>query len=387
MIEHSELTERQTSAESKFGKRRRIVHVISMLDDGGAAKQLGFLAVGLPREQFEFHVCVLSGTGPREAMLREASIPITQINRQRSLDVSAWLRLRNKLKELQPDIVHTWLSAANTFGRQAALAAGCRHLVASERYLDRWKSWYHFAIDRRLARKSDRVLANSEAVQNFLIQHRIAAKRIEVIRSGMALAEPAQDNDRIELRRQLNLPLNANVIVAVGKLLPQKRYKDLIWAADLIKCIRDDTHLLIVGEGPQRLPLQRYAEQVEILDRVHFMGHRADAEELIRRADLLWSGSESEGASNGVLEAMASGTAVIASNVDANRELIEHQEHGVLFPLGDRAALAKWTQHLIEHPEERRRMADAARARVAEEFSLDHMLAQHTELYNRILGD
>ena len=378
---------KQPAVGPKAGRRRRIVHVIPTLDEGGAEKQLCLLAAGLPQDQFDVRVCVLTRTGPRESTLQAARVPVIPIQKQRKIDLSAWLRLRKVLRELQPDLVHTWLFAANAYGRQAALAAGCRHVIASERCVDRWKTWVHFAIDRRLSRKSDCIIANSNAVKDFLVQHRIAADRVKVIRNGIELAEPAGDHDRLELRRQLKLPADSNVIVAVGRLWPQKRYKDLIWAADLIKCIRDDTHFIIVGDGPQRLALQRYTEQVEILDKVHFLGHRSDAEELIRRADLLWCGSEYEGASNAVLEAMASGTPVIATDIDANRELLEHQKHGILFPVGDRASLAKWSQHLIEHPEERSRLAQAARQRVARQFSVSRMIDRHVTLYNQLFQE
>lgn len=385
MSECLESSEPQSNLRGKIRKRQRIVQVIPTLEEGGTEKQMCALAAGLPRDQFEVHVCVLSRSGPIESHLRDANVPVIQINKQRNFDPSAFLRLRSVLQELQPDLVHTWRFPANTYGRQAALGAGCRHLIASERCVDRWKQWYHFAIDRHFARKSDCIIVNSEAVRNFLTEHGMAKDQIQLIRNGVELTDPANDDERSDLRRQLRIPQDAKIIVAVGRLLPQKRYKDLIWAADLIKCIRDDTHLFIAGEGPERLALQRYVEQVEILDRVHLLGHCSDASELIRRANILWCGSEDEGASNAILEAMASGTVVIASDTEANRELIEHQQHGVLFRCGDRASLAKWTQHINEHPEEQARLIGAARDRVAERFSVSQMIEGHVTLYKQLL--
>src|SRR5205823_13545881 len=126
---------------------------------------------------------------------------------------------------------------------------------------------------------------------------------------------------REELLNELHLPSGSRLVGAVGRLWPQKRLKDLIWATDLLKSTRDDTHLLIVGDGPQRSRLERYAEQNAVLDRVHFLGERADVPRLMPNFDCLWLGSEYEGQSNAILEAMLAGVPVIATDIPGNGDL------------------------------------------------------------------
>ena len=101
---------------------KRIALVIPTMDRGGAEKQLCLLAENLPRDQFDVHVMLLTRDGPRSQQLRDADIPVTVIGKRFKADPSAFFSLRRELRKLQPQIVHTWLFAANSFGRAAARA-------------------------------------------------------------------------------------------------------------------------------------------------------------------------------------------------------------------------------------------------------------------------
>src|SRR6185436_7565234 len=125
----------------------RVLQIIPTLVRGGAEKQLALLATGLPRDEFDVHVAVLTHTGPLEETLRTAGVPVTVIGKRWKVDPLAYLRLKSLIRRLKPDIVHTWLFAANSYGRQAAIAAGVKHIVAGERCVDPWKSTLHLTID------------------------------------------------------------------------------------------------------------------------------------------------------------------------------------------------------------------------------------------------
>jgi hypothetical protein len=106
------------------------------------------LACGLPRDEFDVHVAVLTRTGPLEEQLGQAGVPVTLIGKRWKIDPGAYWRLRRHIRQLQPDIVHTWLFAANAYGRQAAMSAGVKHIVAGERCVDPWKGPVQLSIDR-----------------------------------------------------------------------------------------------------------------------------------------------------------------------------------------------------------------------------------------------
>lgn len=364
---------------------KRILHIIPTLDRSGAERQLCLLAAGLPKDEFEVHVCALTRGGPLEERLKTAGVPLTVIGKPLKVDPAAFWRLKRHIQALKPDLVQTWIFAANSYGRAAALAAGVKRIVASERCVDPWKSWHELAIDRWLAKRTDRIIVNSNGVRDFYVHHGIPPEKFCLIPNGEP--EPAPGAlTREALLAELGLPADARIIGAVGRLWPQKRIKDLIWAADLLKVIRADVHLLIIGDGPERERLERFRRNVRIEDKVHFLGQRNDMQQMMPLFDVLWLASAYEGLPNVIMEAMSHAVPVVASNISGNRDLVISGETGFLVPLGDRAAFAKYTNKLLDDRELARRMGDAGRQRIASDFSVEKMVARHAELYRELLG-
>jgi glycosyltransferase involved in cell wall biosynthesis len=362
----------------------RILHIIPTLDRSGAEKQLTLLAARLPRDEFEVHVCALTRGGPLAADLASHHVPLTVIGKRWKADPTAYWRLRRHILDLQPDLVQTWLFAANAYGRAAALHAGVRCIVGGERCVDPWKRWHELAIDRWLARRSARIVVNSSGVRDFYVAAGIPPEKFTVIPNGIAPAAPSSVS-REELLDELGLPPGAHLVGAVGRLWPQKRINDLIWAADLLKVIRDDVHLLIIGEGPLRDRLERFRAQVRIEDRVHFLGARSDVPRLLPHFDALWLASGYEGLPNVVMEAMAAGVPPVVTDIPGNRDLVQHGQTGYLVPVADRAAFARWTQKLLDDPELARRLGRAARERMQSEFTVERMVERHAALYRELL--
>jgi glycosyltransferase involved in cell wall biosynthesis len=362
----------------------RLLLIIPTLDRCGAEKQLTLLATGLPRERFDVHVCALTRGGPLLPVLEQAGIPVTVIGKSWKFDPPAYRRLRRHIAEVQPDIVHTWLFAANAYGRRAALQAGVKHILAGERCVDPWKRWHELAIDRYLGRRTERIIVNSSGVRDFYVGHGLPADRFVIIPNGIAPCSAPEDSDRQSVLRELELPPESRLIGAVNRLWPQKRIKDLIWAADLLKCVRDDAHLLIIGDGPQRWRLERYRDQIEIADRVHSLGRRDDVPRLLPHFDCLWLASSYEGQSNAIMEAMAAGVPVVASDIPGNRDLVVHEQTGYLVPVGDRAAFSRWTQVLLQDHALARRFGESGRRRMRDEFSVDQMVGRHVQLYENL---
>jgi glycosyltransferase involved in cell wall biosynthesis len=360
------------------------------LDRAGAEKQMSMLVGGLPREEFEVHVCALTRGGPLLSVLEEARIPTTVIGKRWKIDPQAFWKLKRHVKRLRPDLIQTWLFAANAYGRAAGLACGVKCLVASERCVDPWKGSRDLFIDRYLARRTTRIVANSPAVKDFYARHGLPADKFVVIPNGIRPAGRVA-GDRGALLDELELPPSSRLIGLVGRLWPQKRVKDAIWAADLLKVIRDDVHLLILGDGPQRDRLRRFRDQVEIRDKVHFLGHREDAGRLIPHFDVLWSTSAYEGQSNAIMEAMAASVPVVATDIPGTRDLVVPEVTGFLVPLRQsdvgprRAAFARHTNVILNDSDLAQRLGTAARERMLSEFSVEKMVQRYVDLYRQLL--
>ena len=363
----------------------RILHIIPSLDRGGAEKQLVLLSAGLAERGWDVHVCALTRGGPRAAELAAHGVPTTVIGKAWQADpVSLW-HLARHIRRLRPAVVHTWLFAANAYGRAAARWEHMPHLVASERSVDPWKKVHQWWIDRRLARVTDAIVVNSQGVRDFYVQHGLPAEKFRVIANGVEPARPSTV-DRARLLAELGLPANARLIGGIGRLWPQKRWRDVIWAMDLLKVLRDDVHFLIIGAGPERKRLARYRDMVRLREQVHFVGERSDVLELLPHFDLVWLASGYEGMPNALLEAMAAGVPVVASDIPGTRELVVPRETGYLVQVGDRAGYSRYALKILSDPELGRQLGEAGRRRVLEHFGLSAMVDRTAALYREILA-
>lgn len=370
----------------------RLLLIIPTLDQSGAEKQLVLLASGLDREIFDVHVCVLTRDGPLSAVLKENDIPYTVIGKRRKISFSAYFKLKHLIKHFKPHIVHTWLFAANAYGRMAAVACSVPVVIGGERCVDPWKSSLYFAIDRWLARKTNLLAANSEGIRDFYVRNGLPSEKFVVIPNAVTPLPPSPWS-REELLAQVGLDSGDSgkpfLVGIVARLWPQKRIKEALWSFDQLKFAGVDFHALIIGDGPERENLLRYREELFLKDRVHFLGHRSDVYRFMPHFDLLWCTSAYEGQSNSILEAMSVGVPVVASDIPGNRELVLPGVTGILIPEFDgdiqrrRTAFTKETYELLkpENLARRLRFGEAARQRIVDEFSLEKMIRHYAELY------
>ena len=368
-------------------KPLRILLVIPTLDRSGAEKQFTLLATGLPRDQFEVQVVALTRGGPYEAELKLAGIPVTVLHKKGKFDPLCLWRLWRLIVQWKPDVIHSWLFAANAYCRLVAGGKSGPPVIVSERCVDTWKAGWQKWLDRRLISRTARLVGNSQSVAEFYRGLGVPVDKLRVIpnavdppqRSGITSAE----RDRLRQIRW-RIPPAAFVLGYVGRLARQKRVDDLLWAMVLLNSLRSDCYMVLIGDGPERERQWRSAHELDLENRVIFSGHREDAAELLPLFDAFCLASDFEGMSNSLMEAMAQGLPVLVSDIPANRELVSHGETGLVIPVGDRAAYARAALRLLEHPEEARQLGDAARLRMQTEFSREKMVTDYAALYREV---
>lgn len=360
----------------------RVELLIPTLVRSGAEKQLTLLACGLPKDQFDVRVTCLTSGGPYEEVLHHAGIPVTILNKRFQFDPLAWCRLRKHLKASAPDILHTWLFAANSYGRMALPRSERTKLIVSERCVDSWKSWQLW-VDRKLVGRTDCLVGNSQAVVDFYRPLGYRDSQLRVIPNGVE-TPPPPGQSRAEFLAEHSLPQDAKLAIFAGRLAPQKRVTDLLWAMQLLRQSDPRSYLLIIGDGPLRASLEQYAREVEVTTHVRFLGHHPEAASLLHHADAVWLGSEFEGMSNSLMEAMACGRPIVATAIAPNQELIRHGEQGFLVNVGDSAGFAQYTFKYWNEPETAQAHGESARKRVETEHSVDQMIRRYAELYQTI---
>lgn len=362
---------------------RRIAFVIPTLDQSGAERQLTLLAKSLAEQGDSICVIALNRGGYYQKELEQAGIPVHVLGKRFRFDLLTWVRLKRILAEFQPQIVQSFLFAANTYVRlPGMLPKGC-HCIVSERCVDTWKSGWQLWLDRKLWPRAAAMTANSESVATFYHQTvGVPRERLHVIPN--AVQKPLPVYSREEARTILGLSSEHKVVGFTGRLAPQKRLRDLVWAFQLLQQIVPDVRLLVVGQGPEREPMTNMAINFGCREKIVFAGHRDDASSLLVAMDAFVLPSEFEGMSNSLMEAMSLGLPCVVSDIDANRELIEHDLTGLIFPLGQCPELTKALVRLFREPEVASRLGLAASERMRQDHSVDQLVSLHRKLYESL---
>ena len=362
---------------------RRILHIIDSLGRTGLANQLLVLGRGLLEHGFDVHVAALDGRGPLVREFAAAGVPTVEINRRGRHDPMACARLHRLVSRLRPDVIHSWNADAGTYGQIAAGTTRVPRSIAGQYGIDPWKSGSEWFVERRLARWTERYVTLSVHVRDWCVKHGLPAEKFVVIPPGVPPARTS-DVSREDLLRELQLPADARLIGVVGRLMPEKRVKDLIWAADLLRVLHDNLRLLVIGDGPLRPQLEQYARLASDLDHIRFLGARADVWRIMPHFDVLWNASENRRHSLPILEAMAAGVPVVASDTPFNREFVVEGETGYLIPLRERAGRATRARHtdrIFRDCELATRLAAASKRRVSEQYGAQRMVRQYADAY------
>jgi glycosyltransferase involved in cell wall biosynthesis len=356
---------------------RKVFIVIPSLEYCFAARQVTLLAMGLPRERFDVQVGVLGTSSPWAEDLRQAGITVEAFGKRRPLDVAPFRVLRRWLAQGRPEVIHVWGQAAL---RAVALCGGrgLRPLVVS-RLLPPGKPLR--ALDGWLLRRVGHVLALGAAEAQRYGSAGVAPERIHVVAPGMPLAEETSGDVS-----NPGLPPEARVMLGIGPIEPHKGFRDAVWTLDILAYLYPQLHLVLIGHGSHRPAIEDFARAIQVMQQLHFLGPCADLTPWLQRAEMVWAPGLRPGSVGAVLECMAAGKPVIASNLPDLAELVVEGVTGYLMPPGDKASLARRARSLLEDPERRRQFGAAARQRVAEHFSVAALVNTTAHFYETVAG-
>ncbi|MFH1198793.1 MAG: glycosyltransferase [Candidatus Omnitrophota bacterium] len=362
-------------------RKIKIMHLLLSLDIGGAETRVALLANSLDKEKFDFSVGCLEKTG-KIAELINKRVKVFVMHKKPG--IAFWLpfKLYKLFRQEKIDILHTHGFVAIFYGLPAAVLAGVRVVIQGEQ-----GDIFEQVNEKRLliARKLfsffvKRILANSSSLKETVKRlTRIKGGKFKVIYNGVDTEKfkvlPANRLDLIQAQD------NEVIVGTVGRLASCKNYEMLVRAFALVRQKRNNIKLVFIGDGLLRGSLQALVSDLGINDCVQFLGARADIPKLLNILDIFVLPSFAEGCSNAVLEAMASGLPVIASDTTSNRELVQNSVTGILFSLDDINNLAGSIINLAQNKEKREEMGKAGRRRAEEYFSLGRMIQEYTQFY------
>jgi sugar transferase (PEP-CTERM/EpsH1 system associated) len=354
-----------------------VCHVVLSLEPGGLENGVVNVVNGLNREEFQSSVCCLQRAGEFAARMRP-DVRVSVMGLRPGNDPVMPLRLARYLRTARVDVVHTRNAEPFFYGFLAARMARIPVVIHSEHGRTFPERPLRAMAQRLLLRHVDAAFAVSGQLRADLVRElRLDGDRIEVIYNGVDTGSFCPPDVAARPAGSARLRIGS-----VGRLVPVKNYSLLLRAfARLPRQLA--CQLVLIGEGPERAALERLAGELEIRGDVQFTGHRDDVPELLRGLDVFVLPSVSEGMSNTLLEAMATGIAVLASDVGGNSEIIEGERSGLLFRSGDIEGAAAQLRRLIESSELRRSLGRGGAERVRQTFSMEAMLQRYEALYRR----
>ncbi len=238
-------------------------------------------------------------------------------------------------------------------------------------------------VDRALCALATVVLATSRAVARRIAW---APAKIRLVPNGVDLKRFAPRPPSATVRSSLGVPPSAPIVVSIGRHVPEKGYRHLVDGAALLARTKPGVHWILVGDGELRGELEAQARRLGLAPHVRFAGWRDDVAEVLALADVFVLPSESEGFGRVLVEAMAMGRPVVATNVGGIPDIVLDGETGLLVEPADPAALASAVGALLDEPARAARLGAAGRARAESTFSLGAHVDAVERVYDEIIG-
>jgi glycosyltransferase involved in cell wall biosynthesis len=359
--------------------RRRVLFVCSELLVGGAERQWSILIPRL-RPRFDVYVLTLVAEGPLFAELTKKGVPATCAHLRRRTDPGGWRRALRQA-ELEPDLVVTQSINADVVGSVIARRAGAPH-VTTEHAGPGVRTRAHQELLRRLvARRAAATIAVSDRQLPRLLRSGYCRDRIRVIPNGVPVPEPEPSRDGV--REALGVPPDAFVAALVATLRPEKRADSFVSA--VTRAHQADPRVIgIVAGGGSELP--RVRELAGVDGTVRVLGHRDDVTDVLAASDVVCLSSDAEGVPMVLLEAMALGKPVVATDVGGVSEAVESGSSGLLVAPNDPIAFAGALLELAADPDLARRLGERGRNRHRERFGVERMVDEYARVFDEVLA-
>jgi L-malate glycosyltransferase len=363
---------------------RHLLHVFSTFGTGGPQVRFATLANALGA-RFRHTIVAMDGDyscAPRidpSVPVELAPMPVVKGG---GLSLANLRRFRHTIRAARPDLLLTYNWGAIEWALANRLRPLCRHVhfedgfgpdEAGGRQLPRRVWLRRFALSGR-----SEIVVPSRLLQSIARQRwRFSVKRLRYIPNGV---DCARFGERGGNRADFTLPEGGLLVGSVGALRPEKNFARLIRAFAKLPA-KLDAHLLLVGDGSERDSLESLAGQLAVADRVHFTGRLDKPERVLCHLDLFALSSDTEQMPISLIEAMAAGLPVAATDVGDVRAMLAEENRRFVTPVDAEAALATSMARLLEEPETRHRLGRANRARAQTEYSLDKMVRSYAELF------
>lgn len=361
------------------------------------------------QRRWGFDVDFACTPGPYSTEIEDEGFPIKPLKVERSANLFAHARAYRDFKRLLSgesyQAVHVHTPVASLIGRPAARKSGVPIVVYTAHgfyfhdEMNPLARRLHIGLERRAQRYADFLMTQSAEDRRTAIHEKIAeADRIRAIGNGVDLKRFRPDlldgDERAAMRGELGIPAGAGPIVTImGRLVREKGYFEFLEAWAMLRDEFPESRAIVIGEalasdrasaGSQ---VRARAEELGLTDSIVFTGLRRDVPRLLAVSDLFVLPSWREGMPRSIIEAMASGLPVIASDIRGCREEVADRGTGRLIPARNQRVLADAMRELMANPEIRKRMGSAGRERAESLFDEEKVIARQEEVFRMLFAE
>lgn len=364
----------------------RILHICHSLNVGGLERIVVDLAKGFTDKGHYVEICCLEKKEPLGINAEEMGIKVFSLGKRPGISLSMHMRILKMLARGKYHVIHTHNEAGLIYGLPATFFRGVYNTVHTEhgKEPDYKKRKVLQTIEGFLLRRVKNIVAVSDDLKSFIERSfSIDSKSIAVIHNGIDVDYFYRPECCEETKRKLGIDRNSFVIGNISRLVTLKNHIFLFKIfRELIKDY-PNLKLVLVGNGPLLNSLKTSSIEMGISSFVIFLGERDDVPQLLSAFDMFILPSLTEGISITLLEAMASGTPVVASDVGGNPEIIKNERTGFLIALHETDKWIFSIRSIIEDFNKRKQISEAGRKFVRERFSLTGMLKQYEKIYKQ----
>lgn len=375
----------------------KIVFIITNLATGGAELMLLKLLQHLDRTRFQPTVISLIGLGEIGPRIQALDIPVHTLGMSRGLpSPQAFLRLVRLLRQLQPDVVHTWMYHADLMGGLAARLAGCRHVIWCIRHSNLAPTENKVStlrVVKLCARLSAwvpaQIISCSTRAKEVHAAVGYRADKLHVIPNGFELDRFTPNAAaRASVRAELGVAADAPLVGLIARYDSQKNHAGFVEAAALVAAQLPQVHFVLAGKDvdASNSVLQAAIAQHGLQERMHLLGRRDDVPRLMAALDVLASSSHGEAFPNVLGEAMACGVPCAVTDVGDSADIVGST--GRVVPAGDMQGLAREVLALLQlPPAQRAALGQQARQRVQDHYEIGHVTRLYEACYERVLAE
>jgi|HubBroStandDraft_1064217.scaffolds.fasta_scaffold09456_3 glycosyltransferase involved in cell wall biosynthesis len=359
----------------------RILHCISGLHGGGAERQLSYLSAALDKKGVDVHVAYHLSE-PESARILDSRVRYHILPSRGNHDALMLWRLIKVVREVQPDLIQTWLLQMDVVGGLAAIATRIP-FVMTERtvagtYVTSWKEMLRNAIGKRAAL----VIANSRSGRDYWLSRK-PADLVRVVPNAVPVDE-IQETPPVRSESG-SMSEDSEIVLFAGRYSREKNVSVLLDALFLAVLKRPTLVALLFGEGPLKGALVEEVKRRRMEDRVRIMGYTQEVWGWMKRAAVLVSVSLFEGNPNVVAEAAAAGCPLVLSDIPQHRDLFGDDD-ACYVPCGAPQEIADGLLDVLRNPDKAKRKARSAHAKVSHR-TIDSLANEYVELYSLILAD